>query len=146
MQNTNLIYSDNAILVSKASALRTIIDLLNINDIETILSARNSSYHSSDRFIVKWFCNYNGMGCEETISLTDNTWSSVDGAKAVHSTQGIFHEFFFKWFATIEMSLIHVGAKLAKNINASSDVKQKFNDFAISYNKRMSANNILPQK
>jgi hypothetical protein len=53
MQNTNLIYSDNAILVSKASALRTIIDLLSINDIETILSARNSSYHSSDRIYCK---------------------------------------------------------------------------------------------
>lgn len=75
-----------------------------------------------------------------TISKVDSDWSHLSGAKAICSTQGLFHEIEISSHPSIEHALLVIGAKLAREVNAIDSIKRKFNEFTIRHNNTITKN------
>lgn len=123
----------NKVKESKREALEKIKNFLDCEEVDAQFSDRSGSYHSSDKFIVSWTGNYNGMAHEFSIDKTDSFYASYSGYRAIYARRTLFSEKQIAGYTSIERALIEVGLKLCQK----SEKKEFFEKYGVRYNLRI---------
>lgn len=123
------------VIESRKNALLKIKDMLSAENVESQFDGKSGDYYSSDKFIVTWIGNWNGIPSEFSIDKTDSLFSSF-GNKAIKVTRSLVHEKQLKAYSSIERALIEVGLELSPK----AEKKDFFLKYAVSYNERLKIN------
>lgn len=119
---------------SRQNALAQIRNFLSVDDVDGQFANRVGGYHSSDKFIVTWTGNYQGMAVEYKIEKTDAFYKRMSGNACVYGVANLFLEKQLGGYSSIERGLIEVGLKLCKGKKEKTDF---FNEFAPKYNEKI---------
>lgn len=129
-------YKANKIKESRQKALDEIRKFLSVpeENIENQFRDKDPNFWGSEKFIVTWFGNYNGMFSEYKLELCDPFYLVYSGYKCVYGCAGLFHQHQFKGYSTVWRGLVMVGMLLCSN---RSEKNEFFERFATPYNKHL---------
>ncbi|MCC3836255.1 hypothetical protein [Vibrio parahaemolyticus] len=121
---------------SRAKALEKIKHYLGAADIEGQFSNLDGNYYSSEKFLVTWSGNHQGIPAEFKIEKCDPAYQAMSGFCCIYGHAGLFHEKQIEGFGSFERALIVVGLKLCPTREAKIEF---FNKYAVPYNEKIKA-------
>lgn len=119
---------------SRAKALVQIVEILDKGDVDNQFKDRDGRYHSSNKFIVSWIGNWNGIPSEFSVDKNDAWYESFSGYGCVYAVRSLIHEKQLGGYKTIEQGLLVVGLKLCTTREKKIEFFEKY---VKSYNERV---------
>lgn len=133
IKNKEVEFKASQIKESRLKALEKIKELLSVDNVDAQFDAITGAYHSSDKFIVTWNSNWNGIPSEFAIDKCDSFSAAYSGYKAIYVTRSLFHEKQLGGYSSIERALSEVGMKLC----SKAEKVEFYEKFAVKYNERL---------
>lgn len=114
------------IIISRKNALDEIRKILDKGNVDLQFKDRKGGYNSSDKFLITWIGQYNGMPSQFGIDICDEWEMKLSGSKAIYATRSLLHEEQLGGYSTIERALLEIGLKLCPG-------KKEYMEFARQY-------------